>query len=65
MYICCGCGKKDQEKAGSLGDVYPRMIFNWKSEVLCGSCKTRLEGWLTEKWREWFVVQLRQSREGN
>ena len=62
-YECRGCGKRDGGKNGFLGDIYPRMVFNWKSEVLCGSCKTRLETWLTDKWREWFKVQLQQSNE--
>lgn len=63
-YECQGCGKQGEVKGGLLGEVYPRMVFNWRSEVLCSSCKIRLEGWLTDKWREWFKVQLHHSSGG-
>lgn len=56
-YECRGCGKQDSGK----GDVYPRMIFNWKSETICPTCKIRLEEWLTDKWREWFRLQARNQ----
>jgi hypothetical protein len=62
-YECRGCGKKDDAGQGRLEDVYPRMVFNWKSEILCASCKARLETWLTDKWREWFKLQLQNSSE--
>ncbi len=58
-YTCEGCDKKGESKAGSTGDVYPRMVFSRQSAVLCLPCKDRLEGWLTSQWREWFVIQRR------
>lgn len=62
-YECRGCGKRDQGDGVVLGDVYPRMVFNWRSENLCGPCKIRLETWLTDKWREWFKIQHHKSSE--
>lgn len=57
-YECHGCGKRD------TSDIYPRMVFNWKSETLCGTCKIRLQEWLTDKWREWFKLQVHESKKG-
>jgi hypothetical protein len=59
-YECRGCGLRD-DVGGSLGRVYPRIVFNRCSEVLCDSCKERLEGFLNDQWRKWFIMQVHVS----
>ncbi len=56
-YECAGCGKTGG------GDVYPRMVLNLRSEVLCGSCKERLQSYLEDKWRDWFRIQFHKPQE--
>lgn len=52
-YQCHGCHKQGDSQS-PLGDVYPRMIFNWKSEILCSACKTSLEQALEKTWGNWL-----------
>jgi hypothetical protein len=61
LYCCEGCGKRG-ESLGKENSVYPRVVFTNQSAVLCEYCHGRLEGFLTEKWREWFRIQ-RANRE--
>lgn len=63
VYTCEACRKESETSGASLGDVYPRIVFSRQSAVMCEPCKSRLEGWLTDKWREWFVIQ-RANRPG-
>lgn len=57
-YTCEGCGKTGDFKS----DVYPRAVFTNQSATVCDYCRGRLDGWMTEKWRQWFEIQRETMR---
>jgi hypothetical protein len=55
IHVCVGC--KEIDRTSPPQKVMPRMILNYKLEVICEPCKKSLENHLLDHWASWVKVQ--------
>lgn len=53
IHICVGCGEIDRRSPPLV--VMPRMILNYRSEIVCEPCKVLLEECLLKRWSQWLL----------
>lgn len=60
IHICVGCGVIDRHSPPLV--VMPRMILNYRSEIICEPCKVLLEEHLMKKWSQWLLERSKTWR---